>query len=143
MGILVNKAALEAFKLAPQSDLLIRFANGPGNPAADHYCETGQALIALFVHVNISRNRQARVVWTGHPMPSAAQAADVANAVRNYFDALRMVQVYRGAAAQQAAQALGAQAFAVGGGNVFGASPQDANMAHEATHVMQQRGGGN
>jgi hypothetical protein len=57
------------------------------------------------------------------------------------------VRVHRGAAAEQAASSLDARAFTVGSDVVFGAGAYDPGsvrgqqtLAHELTHVIQQRG---
>jgi Domain of unknown function (DUF4157) len=52
------------------------------------------------------------------------------------------VQAYMGASAVHAAGSVGASAYAIGGGKVaFAARPSLHTAAHEAAHVVQQRGG--
>ena len=51
------------------------------------------------------------------------------------------VPAFVGGAAGDASRALGAHAYAAGGGVAFGASPDLHTAAHEAAHVVQQRGG--
>lgn len=54
---------------------------------------------------------------------------------------LSSVQSYSGGAATQANQAMGAEAYATGNKIAFGSSPSLHTVAHEAAHVIQQRGG--
>jgi hypothetical protein len=51
------------------------------------------------------------------------------------------VRAHQGAAASQASRALGASAYAFGNSVAFGAPPDLHTAAHEAAHVVQQRGG--
>lgn len=51
------------------------------------------------------------------------------------------VQAHVGGAAAQANQAMGAQAYATGNDVAFGSQPDMHTAAHEAAHVVQQRGG--
>ncbi|MCC6995682.1 MAG: DUF4157 domain-containing protein [Deltaproteobacteria bacterium] len=51
------------------------------------------------------------------------------------------IQAHVGGAAAEGAQAMGAQAFASGDAVAFGAEPDLHTAAHEAAHVVQQRGG--
>jgi len=51
------------------------------------------------------------------------------------------VTAHQGPAASEATSALGAQAFAVGNAVAFGGAPDLHTAAHEAAHVVQQRGG--
>ena len=51
------------------------------------------------------------------------------------------IQAHQGPDAAASAQALGAQAYATGNHVVLGASPDLHTVAHEAAHVVQQRGG--
>jgi len=51
------------------------------------------------------------------------------------------VSAHQGPAASEASQQLGAQAYAFGNSVAFGASPDLHTAAHEAAHVVQQRGG--
>ena len=51
------------------------------------------------------------------------------------------VQAHTGSAASQASQAMGAEAYATGDHVVFGGAPDLHTAAHEAAHVVQQRGG--
>ncbi len=51
------------------------------------------------------------------------------------------VQAHVGGAAQQAAEGMGALAYASGDHIAFGAQPDLHTAAHEAAHVVQQRGG--
>lgn len=50
------------------------------------------------------------------------------------------VRAHQSMAASEAAQALGAEAFAHGNSVAFGSSPDLHTAAHEAAHVVQQRG---
>ncbi|MFO0745675.1 MAG: DUF4157 domain-containing protein [Myxococcota bacterium] len=54
---------------------------------------------------------------------------------------LGAVQAYTGAAATQASEAMGANAFATGSKVAFRGAPSLHTAAHEAAHVIQQRGG--
>jgi hypothetical protein len=54
---------------------------------------------------------------------------------------VRGVQAHRGAEAEAGAAAMGAEAFASGGRVAFGREPDLHLAAHEAAHVVQQRGG--
>ncbi len=51
------------------------------------------------------------------------------------------IAAHVGGAATEGAQAMGAQAFASGDAIAFGAEPDLHTAAHEAAHVVQQRGG--
>ena len=51
------------------------------------------------------------------------------------------IQAHQGAEAAASAQAMGAQAYATGNHIVLGASAELHTIAHEAAHVVQQRGG--
>jgi len=51
------------------------------------------------------------------------------------------VSAHQGPAVHEAAHALGARAFAVGNTVAFGDAPDLHTAAHEAAHVIQQRGG--
>lgn len=51
------------------------------------------------------------------------------------------VQAHIGGPAADATQAMGAQAYATGSSVAFGAAPDLHTAAHEAAHVVQQRGG--
>jgi len=51
------------------------------------------------------------------------------------------VQAHTGAAAAQANQAMGAEAYATGNHVAFGGAPDLHTVAHEAAHVVQQRAG--
>jgi hypothetical protein len=51
------------------------------------------------------------------------------------------VQAYVGGPASEATGAMGAQAYATGNKVAFGSSPDLHTAAHEAAHVVQQRGG--
>lgn len=51
------------------------------------------------------------------------------------------VQAYTGAEAKSATEGMGAQAYATGNKVAFGKSPDLHTAAHEAAHVVQQRGG--
>ncbi len=51
------------------------------------------------------------------------------------------VQAHTGEAASQANQAMGAEAYATGNHVAFGGAPDLHTVAHEAAHVVQQRGG--
>ncbi|HZJ62385.1 MAG TPA: DUF4157 domain-containing protein [Kofleriaceae bacterium] len=51
------------------------------------------------------------------------------------------VQAHVGGPAAEASQALGAKAYASGNSVAFGAAPDLHTAAHEAAHVVQQRGG--
>jgi hypothetical protein len=51
------------------------------------------------------------------------------------------IRAHTGAAAGQASRALGAEAFATGDAVAFGGTPTLHSTAHEAAHVVQQRGG--
>jgi hypothetical protein len=51
------------------------------------------------------------------------------------------VRSHQGPAASEAARALGAEAFAYGNSVAFGSAPDVHTAAHEAAHVVQQRGG--
>lgn len=51
------------------------------------------------------------------------------------------VQAHHGTAATSAAHQLGAAAYAFGNNVAFGSSPDLHTAAHEAAHVVQQRGG--
>ncbi|HWE28942.1 MAG TPA: DUF4157 domain-containing protein, partial [Polyangia bacterium] len=51
------------------------------------------------------------------------------------------VQAHTGGAASESAAAIGAEAFASGNHVVFGGTPSLHTAAHEAAHVVQQRGG--
>ncbi len=54
---------------------------------------------------------------------------------------VRTVQAYTGGAAAEANAAIGAQAYATGNAVAFGGTPDLHTAAHEAAHVVQQRGG--
>lgn len=51
------------------------------------------------------------------------------------------IRAHTGGAAGEATRALGAQAYATGNDVAFGSSPSLHTAAHEAAHVVQQRGG--
>ncbi len=51
------------------------------------------------------------------------------------------IQAFVGGAAAEATQAMGAEAYASGNAVAFGAAPDLHTAAHEAAHVVQQRGG--
>ena len=51
------------------------------------------------------------------------------------------VQAFVGGAAAEATRAMGAEAYASGNAVAFGATPDLHTAAHEAAHVVQQRGG--
>jgi hypothetical protein len=51
------------------------------------------------------------------------------------------IQAHQGPEAVASAQAMGAQAYATGNHVVLGATPDLHTVAHEAAHVVQQRGG--
>jgi len=51
------------------------------------------------------------------------------------------VQAHTGSAAQAASAAMGAEAYASGNSVAFGGSPSLHTAAHEAAHIVQQRGG--
>jgi hypothetical protein len=51
------------------------------------------------------------------------------------------IQAHQGPAAAASAQAMGATAYATGNHVVLGANPDLHTVAHEAAHVVQQRGG--
>jgi hypothetical protein len=51
------------------------------------------------------------------------------------------VQAFVGGPAREATEAMGAQAYATGDKVAFGSSPDLHTAAHEAAHVVQQRGG--
>jgi hypothetical protein len=51
------------------------------------------------------------------------------------------VRAHTGGAAQQAAQSMGAEAYATGNDVAFGGTPSLHTAAHEAAHVVQQRAG--
>ena len=51
------------------------------------------------------------------------------------------VQAHTDSAAQSASEAMGAQAYASGNSVAFGGTPSLHTAAHEAAHIVQQRGG--
>ncbi|HEU4732345.1 MAG TPA: DUF4157 domain-containing protein, partial [Kofleriaceae bacterium] len=72
----------------------------------------------------------------GGPLPHLAQIQ--ASFGRHDVSA---VQAHQGPGARDATRALGAQAYAFGNSVAFGSSPDLHTAAHEAAHVVQQRGG--
>ena len=81
----------------------------------------------------------------GQPLEAGTRTA----MERRFGHDFSQVRVHADAAAAQAAEALGAHAFTVGDNMVFNAGQLDAQtgagqrlLAHELTHVVQQRGSG-
>lgn len=54
---------------------------------------------------------------------------------------VRGIQAYVGGPAAEASEAMGASAYATGNSVAFASTPDLHTAAHEATHVVQQRGG--
>jgi outer membrane protein OmpA-like peptidoglycan-associated protein len=73
---------------------------------------------------------------SGGPLPHLAQI----QASFGHHD-VTGVKAHQGAAPREASQLLGAQAFAFGNSVAFSAPPDLHTAAHEAAHVVQQRGG--
>lgn len=78
------------------------------------------------------------VAGSGGALPHAAQ---ISASFGRHAAALDGVQAHVGGKAEAAARALGAQAYATGSSVAFGSSPDLHTAAHEAAHVVQQKGG--
>ena len=89
----------------------------------------------------LSPGGEAAVAASGLQGPSMALPA--AGRIGSTLGAdVSNVQAYSGPAAQAACQSLGAEAYTMGGQVAFGTtSPSVGLQAHEAAHVVQQRGG--
>lgn len=95
------------------------------------------------------RERSASV--TGHPVANLGRGAPLPHRERGFFEPrfghdFQEVRIHTGGRAADAARALSARAFTVGRDIVFGAgeyAPGDGRgrriLAHELTHVVQQR----
>ncbi|HEY4242576.1 MAG TPA: DUF4157 domain-containing protein [Kofleriaceae bacterium] len=79
---------------------------------------------------------RAGVRGAGQPLPFLERI----QAAFGHHD-VRGVQAHLDAAAARAAQAIGARAYALGEHIAFAGSPDVHTAAHEAAHVVQQRGG--
>ena len=84
------------------------------------------------VHAEAARG----VRGSGGPLPHQAQ-------IQRAFGAhdVSGVQAHVGGAAAQASEAMGAEAYATGDQVAFKSAPSLHTAAHEAAHVVQQRGG--
>lgn len=78
-----------------------------------------------------------------HGTASGGGALPFHDAIQTAFGRhdLGRVQAHVGGAATEACDAMGAQAYATGDHVAFGAAPDLHTAAHEAAHVVQQRGG--
>jgi hypothetical protein len=97
---------------------------------------------------------QRRATTAGSPLTSVHEAAargvatptsplPYANTLDRVFGRhnVASIQAHQGPEAAASAQAIGAQAYTTGNHVVLGASPDLHTVAHEAAHVVQQRGG--
>jgi hypothetical protein len=78
------------------------------------------------------------VSGAGGPLPHHGA---IARSFGAHADALQGTRAHVGGSAAKATNALGAQAYATGSDLAFGSSPDLHTAAHEAAHVVQQRGG--
>jgi Domain of unknown function (DUF4157) len=78
-----------------------------------------------------------------HGTSGSAQALPHGDRIQHAFGRhdVSGIRAFVGGPAQEASQALGAQAYATGSSVAFGAAPDLHTAAHEAAHVVQQRGG--
>lgn len=76
-------------------------------------------------------------------LAGSAQALPHLEAIQRAFGPhdVRGIQAHVGGAAAEASQAIGASAYATGDAVAFGEMPDLHTAAHEAAHVVQQRGG--
>jgi len=79
----------------------------------------------------------------GRGVADGGSALPHADAIQRSFGAhdVSGIQAHTGPAAQQAAGAIGAQAYAMGNHVAFAGAPDLHTAAHEAAHVVQQRAG--
>jgi len=94
--------------------------------------DTGAAADPEAVHLAAARG----VAGTGAPMPHV----DTLQRAFGHHD-VRGVRAHIGGSAAAAAAAIGAHAYATGDDVAFVAAPDLRTAAHEAAHVVQQRGG--
>jgi len=117
-----KRTLVEAIDFAPATCAPI--SRKAATPAAPHDTE---AVMAAAVHATSG---------TAGPLPylSRIQAAFGRHDVTG-------VRAYVGGSAEEGASRMGARAFATGDQVAFGAAPDLHTAAHEAAHVVQQRGG--
>jgi hypothetical protein len=134
MGILVQQSSVSTALAALRNSglpgaIAIQYAAVPTNHPGMVYVDSGRDLVAHLRRNGWPEGYEMRVQWAMSP----AAPATVANEVR--------LALMQGVGVKKS---LGAQAYATGNTPVFGAAPSASTMAHEATHVIQQRqGGGN
>lgn len=131
MGILISQAAITNAIAAIRNSSLpgtvsIQHATAAANIPGMIYVETGRDLVALLRRNGWPEGREMRAQWS--PSPAATTAV---------MDDVRMA-MSQGAGSRNP---LGAQAFTVRNSPIFGEAPASHTAAHEATHVVQQRGG--
>jgi len=78
-----------------------------------------------------------------HGLQGSAQALPHLDAIQQSFGPHDVggVRAFVGGPAADASQAMGAQAYATGDATAFASAPSLHTAAHEAAHVVQQRGG--
>ncbi len=98
----------------------------------------------------VQRKVEGDVAHEGPPVDVAARGVEGAGGSLPHLERIQAsfgphdvsgVTAHQGPAATEAAHALGAQAFAFGNAVAFASSPDLHTAAHEAAHVVQQRGG--
>ena len=115
-----RRSGLVGKSLAEQQAMLAPVQRRPGGAAEGD------------VHAAAQRGIQG----AGGPLPHA-------EAIQASFGShdVSGVQAHVGVAAAEATAAMGAEAYATGNHTVFGGAPSLHTAAHEAAHVVQQRGG--
>lgn len=110
-----------------------------GHPmtAGDTSVQRKRSPVAISPNVTAAPEIAARgVVGAGAPLPHLARI----QASFGHHD-VSTVQAHQGPAATGSARELGAEAYAIGDSVAFSRSPDLHMAAHEAAHVVQQRGG--
>ncbi len=116
--------------------------------AAEAQSTHGNAFIQTLM--NKGRNVQAEGELGGEVHAIAAEGTQGSGSELPHLDVIQAsfgtheisnVQAHVGGAAAQASEAMGAEAYATGNDVAFGSAPDLHTAAHEAAHVVQQRGG--
>lgn len=108
--------------------------------------EAGDAALAPSAQVQRSGAAEAGADIHGHAaagIRGGGGALPFADKIQKSFGRhdVSGIQAHQGAGAAEAAKNMGAEAYATGRHVVFGGAPSLHTAAHEAAHVVQQRGG--
>jgi hypothetical protein len=138
-----DRQAQDHIDRARSSDLAVqRRASGPGkHTLVDAYA--ARELPPVQARGNAAGDAAAVHQAAEHGTQGSPTALPYADPIGRAFGRhdVSQVQAFVGGPAREATAAMGAEAYATGDKVAFGAAPDLHTAAHEAAHVVQQRGG--